>query len=598
MSYSAQFTSIVFMDDFFRSPENQLHSHPVNRRLLGRVLGLQAQRLGIACRQEFAKGDGGGLDVAAMMDALALPHTADGWACACNADLMPLAKSGLLPEFSPGTLVIGWGLSPSLMHWIDRSGAAFLDIEVDPMRFARNLAFCVRTNDRRIEAALAPCRVDEETLWNEAAVIQGYFARRGCEYLFDRTLKVGLFCGQTCIDLALVRDGTIARPIDAVDEVRALAHTVDVLLIKPHPYEQDMRHLARLAAEVPNAAWTDANIYALLCADNLKFLCGLSSGVLSEAAYFMKYAIPLIQADRNNRAHLPPGCSDWISVGPDILSQASLARICASPVDAAACAPSFPADSLDRIFGIRWGLDAQSDGLETCPPIERGEIHEFHAGRPETAWLGFGWSKPEATGTWTNGRHASLVIPVRPDALPPDTSEWALRFEGRSLARSVPRVPMIRAWIGGRQMELQGLTSGGNSKYLNFDLPIAPRRRADGRAVALVIKFDIAEPQRPCDLGLGGDDRRLGLFLQRLSLVPARDVPGFWRRTVRSSSLRSGMRDTVLAVCAAACWGLLGAALQPTPAQSSSRLAGYARGVTTKLGKVREEFSTLIGHRG
>src|SRR6202012_3669943 len=140
-----------------------------------------------------------------------------------------------------------------------------------PVRFATHLALRMRTNDRSIEAALQGCRVDEERFWDEATAIRGFFGRHGASHLFDPGLSIGLFCGQCAIDLALVCDGRVARPVEALDAARVLASKVDLLVIKPHPYEPDLRLLEEFAAGLPNAVWTDANIYALLCADNLRF---------------------------------------------------------------------------------------------------------------------------------------------------------------------------------------------------------------------------------------------------------------------------------------------------------------------------------------
>lgn len=235
MTGAARFREIIFMDDFFRSSDNTLQSHPANRRFLCVAFGLPARRLGMPFREMFPRSEGGELDIAAMMGALSLPRRPEGWAQASIADLGPLAEAGLMPRFHPGMLVLGWGLSPSLMHAIDRGGASFIDLEIAPIRFASHLAFCARTNDRLIEAALAAWRIDEESYWNEAAVLQGYFSRRSAPFLFGRDLRVGLFCGQTAVDLALVRDGKIARPLNALEEVRELAGRVDLLVIKPIP---------------------------------------------------------------------------------------------------------------------------------------------------------------------------------------------------------------------------------------------------------------------------------------------------------------------------------------------------------------------------
>jgi hypothetical protein len=413
-----RFEEIVFIDDFFRSSDNLLASHPSNRRFLRRAFGLPAKRLRIPCREMFPRSEGGTLDVAGMMRVLALSPSPAGWAKTCIADLSPLLDSGLLPKFSPETLVIGWGMPPSLMHLLDQQSVSFLDIEISPVRFATHLAFCARTNDRQIEAALSHWRIDEEALWNEATVLQGYFSRRGAAHLFNRDLSVGLFCGQTAIDLALVQKGEIARPIDAIGEIEALAARVDLLVIKPHPYEPDLRHLTALADRIPNVAWTDANIYALLCADNLRFVCGLSSGALREARYFMKETIHLITPDRNDRRALPASCSDWMQVGPGIASLEALASFCAKQPETAMPTSSFPEDALDRAFGARWGLDAQNPGLQDLPWLDVGRDHAFRDGSLPLGWFSFGWSEPGPTGVSLKGTLACIVVPLRAGAWP------------------------------------------------------------------------------------------------------------------------------------------------------------------------------------
>lgn len=459
-----RFEEIVFIDNFFRSSDNLLASHPANRRFLRRIFNLPARRLGISCREVFARSEGGELDVAAMMGALALPQGPAGWAKTCVADLTPLVDQGFMPKFSPGTLAIGWGMPPSLMRLLDQQGVSFLDIEIAPIRFASHLGFCARTNDRQIEAALSNWRIDEEILWNEATVLQGYFSRRGAAHLFDRDMSVGLFCGQTAVDLALVRKGEIARPVDVIEEIQALARRVDLLVIKPHPYEPDLRHLAPLADRIPNVAWTDANIYALLCADNLRLVCGLSSGALHEASYFMKEAIHLIAPDRNNRSALPTSCSDWIRVGPGIASTAGLASFCMNQSETASQPVSFPEDALDRAFGVRWGLDAQNPGLRDLPPLELGRDHAFRDGSLPSGWLSFGWSDPGAVGVSMKGTRACVVIPLAAGSWPETTlpsvqingkpyhdGRTGFRLSARLNDRKNPRALVLEFEFAGRQ---------------------------------------------------------------------------------------------------------------------------------------------------
>ncbi|NDZ14497.1 hypothetical protein C7T35_18135 [Variovorax sp. WS11] len=604
MTGAARFREIVFMDDFFRSSDNTLQSHPANRRFLCRAFGLQARRLDIPIREMFPRSEGSELDVAAMMGVLSLPRRSEGWAQASIADLEPLAEAGLMPRFDPGTLVIGWGLSPSLMHAIDRGGASFIDLEIAPIRFASHLAFCARTNDRLIEAALAAWRIEEESYWNEAGVLQGYFSRRSAPFLFSRNLRVGLFCGQTAIDLALVRDGKIARPLDALEEARELAGRVDLLVIKPHPYEPDLRHLVELAAQIPNAAWTDENTYALLCADNLEFVCGLSSGALLEANYFIKPSRHLIAPDRHNRSRVPAACSDWAFVGPGIASLEGLARICAGSGTVPPRPSRFPDDALDRVFGTRWGLDAHSAGLRALPTLALDRIHEFHSGQAATGWLSFGWHLPEGTGVWTAGERACIVIPLDAAHLDDAPEQLLICIEGLLFVGTSPRNPIVRAWINGQRAHLQVAEGTPGKADARFNL--YARFHEARKTPALVLEFEITDPQRPCDMGLGDDTRRLGFHLQRISMRP-NPAPGVVEkapaRVPHASHGRRAGRHAVSLYMAAACLGLLGAAMLPAgtgrPGPSTadaSRWDQIKHAVASGAALVRDDLHHLLHH--
>jgi len=518
MNGASRFDELVFMDDFFRSPVNGLEAQTPNRRFLLRTMGMAAGRLGIPCREVCAATDGGALDVAAMMKALALPCTPSGWAMASSGSLQSLSDIGLLPRFQPATLVIGWGMPPALLAWIDGDGASFVDLEISPVRFGSHLALCARTNDRLIEQALETWRIDDEANWNEAAIVAGYFSRRGNSAVFDPRLSVGLFCGQTTIDLALIRDGQIARPTDFTREVQALASTVDFLLFKPHPYEQQFGRLGSLADLIPNAVRTQENIYAILCADNLAFVTALSSGTLQEARYFGKTASALMTADRNNRERLPPNCCDWIQIGPDALSRQGLAWICHDPSRVHAPAPiDMPRGGLERAFGMRWGLDDQASGLKKLPTLDFAKRHGFSGNDDATAWLTFGWGMPEASGTWTVGERASLVVRLG-DNLPVDVRSH-LRIDGELFTGTSKPCPRVRAWIQGDAEGAQVADAPVNGTAIHFELPFSPSR-ADGVRI-VVVEFEISGAKRPSDCGISDDRRALGLRIQGLSLEAA-----------------------------------------------------------------------------
>jgi hypothetical protein len=575
-----RFDELVFVDNFFRSSDNALPSYPANRRFLSQAFGLPARRLGMRCTEIHARSEGGTLDVAAMMHTLHLPRSAPGWAASCVADLAPLVDAGLLPRLAPHQLVIGWGMPPSLMHWVDRQGASFIDIEIAPVRFASHLAFCTRTNDRRIEAVLSTWRIDPETFWNEATATRGYFSRRSASQLFGGGLRVGLFCGQSAVDLALVRNGRIARPIDVLDRVRALAASVDLLVIKPHPYEPNLHHLAELADQLPNVAWTDANIYALLCADNLDLVCGLSSGALHEASYFLKPAVHLITPDRNHRGQLPAACSDWLAVGPGIASFEALAGIVAGRAEPLQAVSRFPDDALDHAFGLRWGLDAQSPGLAAPPALALGAVHDFRTVAPGHGWLSLGWRATDSGGVRTAGERACLVIPLEAEPLA-EARFLHVHIEGLLSMPVTTRRPLARAWVNGQRASVQAMPGAGHRLKVRLDLPI---RLGCGEAPrVLVLQFEI-----------DGADGHAGFELQRLGVRPGAHPAA--RLALPSAT------SAIAVIAAVACVGLLGAALlqrsatatEAAAVQETSHWAQIKRTLATRVEWVRDDLEQLL----
>ncbi len=411
---TSRFHHVIFADDFFRSPANGLQYHAANRRFLRGFFDTALGRLGLPVREITPLSEGGRIDVERLMARLELPCTPAGWARACIANLLPLAGREGLPMFDPGCLVIGWGLTPALQQCIDRSGASYLDIEIDPRRFTEHLHFCARTNDPVIEAALLSRRVDEELFWNHASALKGRFARHGAASLFDPRLRVGLFFGQSLVDLSLVSGGRTMHPASVIAPLRELANSVDLLVIKPHPYENALHDLAPIARAIPNVAWTEENTYALLSAANVHFAASLSSSVLTEARYFRKPAHALIRADRNGAGLLPETCSDWILVGAALGAMDFMAAACGADDNnnARPSLTAWPAAAIDRAFLTRWGLDDQTQGLPEVAELRMGRSYLFHPGSPAMSWLSHGWAGFDGDGARSEGELACLVIPA------------------------------------------------------------------------------------------------------------------------------------------------------------------------------------------
>jgi len=527
---SRRFNHVIFADDFFRSAANGLPYHAANRRFLRGFFDSTLGRLGLPVREVAPLQGGGRIDVARLMARLDLPCTPAGWARACVADLLPVHGREGMPAFDPGCLVIGWGLTPALQHCIARSGASYLDIEIDPRRFTEHQHFCARTNDPAIAAALQARRVEEEVFWNHAAALKGRFARNGAPALFDPRLRIGLFFGQRPVDLSLVSGGRTMHPANVIAPLRELARSVDLLVIKAHPCEPALHDLAPVARAIPNVAWTEENTYALLSAANVHFAASLSSSVLTEARYFRKPAHALIRADRDAAGQLPVSCSEWITVGPELGAMDFMAAI-SGIGDASMQHAAWPATAIDRTFMTRRGFDDQSRGLHDVAELQLSRPYLFHPGSPATGWLSQGWSPPDAEGTRSVGELACLVIPL-PSLSDSLSQQQPHRLEVRIDYRSNAKTTSVHAMFDGSVLP-GACTTGAKRRSLVFEVqPTAGRK-------CLVLQFVVA------DAGRGSGRRAIAkpVFTLRKMQVSVRTARGVVSTPPPMSSMQwSGMR--------------------------------------------------------
>lgn len=506
-----RFDEVVFMDDFFRCAANGLTSHPANRRFLRALFETSCRRLGLVMRDVFADCDGGEVPVGTLMDRLGLERSTSGWAAASIADVDPAVSSDLSLGLSARSLVIGWGLPPSLLNHIANVGAAFIDIEVDPVRFARHLYLCARTNDNQVLDVLQSLAISREMFWNSASTIRASFARKGVSYLVGPDRSVGLFAGQTEVDLALVADGRIATPEDYLEQVSRWAEEVDILLIKRHPYSHAGDALSRLVELVPNAMLVDHNIYGMLTATNLRFVGALSSGVLREAEYFGVESRRLVAPDRTNPARLPARCSPWVTVTADIGSIGAIEWILRKTrfwqhLMRGRVEPEYDPNALDKIFGFRWGMDLDAPGLSEH--LSPNKVFSFAQSQGAVGWLADGWHGPESWGVWSSERISALMLPLDGPALR-DAGILRLAFRGRCFGGA--RVTGVE--VDG-EMLLPAYETNGELVSVSVEVD---GRRFAGRAKSAV-NLHIEGAASPIDL-LGLPDRRsLGFGLYELQI--------------------------------------------------------------------------------
>ncbi|WP_186230644.1 hypothetical protein [Burkholderia gladioli] len=527
---------LVFIDDFFRVAENGLPPSPENRKFLRAFFGTGASRLGWRVRELSVQSQRGSICVPKIMESLGLPSDRAGWAAACVADLQPAAEHLAMLALTPASLVIGWGLTPAIMQYVDSQGAAFIDVEIDSIRFTRDLHLAVRTNDPGIREELEHLRIDEETFWSTAAGLRGHFARRGHSSIVNADLSVGLFVGQTSVDLALIGGGRLAQPADFIEPIRQWAQQVDLLAIRPHPAQADTRQFDVLLDSIPNALLIKHNTYSLLCADNLAFVGAISSGVLKEAPYLgcsdVRY---LLADDRNTASRLPPECSAWIPVRLEVASARSLEAFSAARSQlgsrlSAAPSPTFAEDTLTQIFAYRWGLDPAASGLPEFPALTPEQPMNLASGTPAAATTFFthGWHWPESWGAWTAEPRAWLLVPLDCSAAARADAGFVLTLRGYVYAPPPAQAPDVRITVNGRECRAVVNQDGGLEWIIDLDAHAVQRR-------LLMIAIEVRGALRPCDVSENKHDMRtVGFGLVDLSL---RECTKLTDATIPTSSL-------------------------------------------------------------
>jgi hypothetical protein len=123
-----------------------------------------------------------------------------------------------------------------------------------------------------------------------------------------------------------------------------------------------------------------------------------------------------------------------------------------------------------------------------------------------------GWSAPEPWGTWSNSTRPRIEINLA------DCGSDVLHTTIRARGFSTPGNPHVVATIqiGGRTYGTYDFTpNSADPKQLEFDYACSDARRSGNR---LVLDFDIVGAATPSSLGLGQDDRLLGVGVEWIQL--------------------------------------------------------------------------------
>jgi Uncharacterised nucleotidyltransferase len=125
-----------------------------------------------------------------------------------------------------------------------------------------------------------------------------------------------------------------------------------------------------------------------------------------------------------------------------------------------------------------------------------------------------GWSDPEASGRWTYGELAQLMLRFEPSQAP-----LGLEFDAVPLLGDARPLLRVDLTVNG---EAVGSVEYDEQSPCPSTICLALPATVAHSSGELLVAWRIHDPRSPQALGLSRDSRPLGLFLERIALVPRR----------------------------------------------------------------------------
>jgi hypothetical protein len=143
------------------------------------------------------------------------------------------------------------------------------------------------------------------------------------------------------------------------------------------------------------------------------------------------------------------------------------------------------------------------------PALQFGQAVDFSVSGKGAGMISAGWSQPEDWGTWSDSAQAFLLF-----RLPRNSGEVKFRLRAIGFEPAAGQPQRVAALVDGHPVAAMKL--GPAPQDIDLDLPASALAGSVGQHV---LEFDVAEPARPIDRGLGDDARRLGIGIESLTLL-------------------------------------------------------------------------------
>jgi len=211
----------------------------------------------------------------------------DNWARLVDAESITEPAAEYLRSFFRDSLVIGYGMSNVMLKFLNESAIPYVDFVLHAARFLDDIFYGIRTNVRESYDTLSTFRFPEEMIHLQGRIHRASLLRNP---VIDIPPDSGLFAAQSGIDKALVAGGRFTGIEDYREQISAFLLRHRYVYLKPHPYAREgsrlIAFLRSLAGDPDRVRLIRDNAYLLMVQPNISEVCGISSCVLYEAAYF------------------------------------------------------------------------------------------------------------------------------------------------------------------------------------------------------------------------------------------------------------------------------------------------------------------------
>lgn len=282
---------VGIIEDFFRNEENKVASVSRNQEFLLNNLKILSNEIGFEVKKVSAKFLGGNIDSQKILSDMGLKgESFSSWVSAySNKRILQTKHLDILSSYD---LILGFGIPPSLIFFMNEKGISFIDFELSPYRFLDSLTLSVRTNNPIFLKQIDQIKIKTSYLVSKAQEMSNYFSSLSYEKYIRRqnSSKNAVFFTQTRHDASLIMDGIIYNPSseDIFDYIYKEFKKFDNVFISVHPLEKDLTEAKKIISGISNSILSRNISYSYFFDNQISKFYSLSSSLLAELELFHK----------------------------------------------------------------------------------------------------------------------------------------------------------------------------------------------------------------------------------------------------------------------------------------------------------------------